>query len=432
MSAASVLVPGRIFENLRLGMRSLLRRPLRTLLVLQGIIWGVAVAVMPPAILEGSRNAAIEQSVEMGTDRIAIRAQSVSPRPWIDRDDLAAVRERFATVLEAGGGYRAASVEATAEGGEPVPLDLVGAIGDVLAARGQALARGRTFTEKEIRDADPVAILEPEAARALFGDRDPVGRTIRTGDATLEIVGVTAPRSRAALDTDDLGLDRSHPLAGWVRDMMSQWGLEPSDVTWKRSERAVVVPLDRVAAKRPGAIDWMILRVGTRRAPAESAEIERFLGARGRDVEVSINMVWPLLVGGQIDRYMVLNQALFLACLVMGGVVIANLMLLSTLERTREIAIRRTEGATRTDIALQFLTEALLMGIVGSLLGVPLGLGLARVRVALEPVTMIVVIVPWRAVLVSASLAVVTALAAGVLPAIRAANLDPAEALRCQ
>jgi cell division protein FtsX len=210
------------------------------------------------------------------------------------------------------------------------------------------------------------------------------------------------------------------------------WGLVPGDDDWKRSETAVVVPLGLLpTTARTGEVDWVILRAAPRDVPETATAIERFLGERGRDVEVGTNMVWPLLASKGLDRYLALNRALFLACLVMGGVVITNLMLLSVLERTREIAIRRTEGAARGDILAQFLGEAFLMGVLGTLVGVPLGLALARVRVALEPVSMLVVEIPWSAIVVVASMAVATSVLAGLLPALRAARLEPVEAMRC-
>jgi putative ABC transport system permease protein len=424
----------RVLENLRLGTRALLRRPVRTLLVLQGIIWGVAVAIMPPAILLGSHREAQTRAAEVGTDRISLRAHPTSPTPWIDRGDLRAVRERFGPVLTAAGGYRAVLAEATVGDATTAhQAHLIGACGDVLESRGQRIGAGRDLTPEEIESGAPVALVEPGMARALFGSADPVGRSVSIdGRGVFEIVGLVAERSRTALDTDDMGLDRSHPLADWVDEAMAFFGVVESDDAWKRSDRGLIVPLSRVPADHVGGLDWIILRAGPDRAPAESVEIERFLAERGRDVEVRINIVWPILASAQLDRYLVLSKAFFLACLIMGGVVIANLMLLSSIERYREIAIRRTEGATRTDIAVQFICEAFVMGVVGALIGVPLGLGLARVRVALEPVSMIVVIIPWKAVAITSTCAIVTAILAGVLPAVRAARLDPVEALRCE
>jgi hypothetical protein len=425
----------RLLRNVLVGARSLRRRPVRTLLVLQGVIWGVAIAVVPPAILLGSERAAEERSADLGTDRISLRAQPTSPRPWLDLDDLVAVRDRFGATLVAAGGYRVATASVPVENGS-VGIPVVGASGDALAARSQSLRGGRAFTEEELREGLPVAILEPEAARLLRGDADPLGAelTLDLGPTSLvvRVVGLTAPRSETATSTDDLGLDHRHPFSRWLRDALGMWGLVPGDDDWKRSETAVVVPLGLLpTTARTGEVDWVILRAAPRDVPETATAIERFLGERGRDVEVGTNMVWPLLASKGLDRYLALNRALFLACLVMGGVVITNLMLLSVLERTREIAIRRTEGAARGDILAQFLGEAFLMGVLGTLVGVPLGLALARVRVALEPVSMLVVEIPWSAIVVVASMAVATSVLAGLLPALRAARLEPVEAMRC-
>jgi putative ABC transport system permease protein len=105
-------------------------------------------------------------------------------------------------------------------------------------------------------------------------------------------------------------------------------------------------------------------------------------------------------------------------------------MLLTLLERTGEIAVRRTEGATRGDIAAQFLAEAAVLGAAGSALGVPLGFLLAWVRLQFAPYTLMSAAFPTGTVAVACTVGIVTAVLAGVLPARRAALLDPAAALR--
>jgi putative ABC transport system permease protein len=120
---------------------------------------------------------------------------------------------------------------------------------------------------------------------------------------------------------------------------------------------------------------------------------------------------------------------MFLACLVMGGVVMANLGLLTVLRRSREIAIRRVEGATRRDVALQFLTEGVALTAVGAVVGVGLGMVLAALRVSLEPVTGFAWTLPVREALVAVGVALGIGALASLLPAVRAARQEPVEGL---
>ena len=120
---------------------------------------------------------------------------------------------------------------------------------------------------------------------------------------------------------------------------------------------------------------------------------------------------------------------MFLACLLMGAVVMMNFGLLNALSRAREIAIRRTEGATARDITLQFLVEGLVLAAVGSVLGCFLGMGLAHVRSSLEPVTGFTWVFPWREASWAVLVALLVGLLAAAVPARKAAHQDPVRGL---
>ena len=415
-----------------LALRTLRRRPGRTLLAAQGIVWGVAISLVPAAVLAGSRDRAREQAAEMGTDRIAIRAQTEAGGRPLGLDDAAALRDRWEPMLRGFAVYRVRFVHAHVEDGDRVPVDVIGADGDVLEARAQRIDRGRSFTDEEReRRGARVAMLEPGAAAALFGHADPVGRTVTLGRlGAFEVVGVIAPRSEVARTTDDLGFSRDHPLAKLVRDGLESWGLRAVDDDWKRADRGVIVPRARAAA--PAAIEWIVMRLADpEKVGAEAREMERFLVTRGCDVQVLHNAVWPILGSDGIEALTSLNRALSIACLAMSAVVIANLTLLFALERRHEIGVRRTEGATRGDVVVQLLVEALGLGVVGSLAGVPLGLGLAWIRVAFAPWSIATVSMPWGAAAFSVSIALASTVIAAALPALRASRADPVEVLRC-
>ncbi len=412
--------------NLRLAFGALVRTPVRSFLVLQGIAWAVGIAIFPAAVLQGSRKAAWAREEEVGTGRVSLLAEPQG-RP-LTLDDVAFLRRGIH-------GYQPFRVapfrverKASAPGAE---VSLLGTDGSGAEVRYQKAARGRYLEERDLGPgAPPVCVLEPLAAEALFPGADPLGRRARLGrDLEAEVVGILAPRSERALKTDDFGLEIDHRMQARVWGMLSAFGVVRPDDGWKRSERGVHVPA-RLLPREGEAVEWILVRTVPSEAPALADALRNALVGRGAPCTAYANLVWPILASERIDQYMRLKDALVLACLAMGGVVIANVMLLSLLERTGEIAVRRAEGATRGDIAAQFLTEAGVLGAAGALLGLPLGMALAWVRLQFGPYTLFAIEFPGQAAAVAVSVGVATAILAGILPALRAARLDPAAALR--
>lgn len=411
-------------SNLRHAFRSLARRPVRTFLVLQGIAWGVGIAIFPAAVLEGSRKAAWERADEVGTGRVSLLAEPGSPP--LDIEDLAFLRKG----LKGYQVYEAAPIRVSVPKG-PTPPVLIATDPACARVRYQKVARGRYLEPRDdATGAPPVCVLEPRAAEALFPGADPIGkRAPLRADLDAEVVGLLAPRSERALRTDDFGLETGHMMENRVWSLLQSFGVNRPDDGWKRTDACAHVPL-RLLPRDGGALDWIFLRAVPSEAPALADALRGALVARGREPVAYANLVWPVLASTRIERFLKLKDALVLACLTMGGVVIANVMLLTLMERTGEIAVRRTEGATRGDIAAQFLAEAGVLGVAGSGLGIPLGLFLAWVRLQFAPYTLMTAAFPAGTVAVACAVGIGTALLAGVLPARRAALLDPAAALR--
>lgn len=411
-----------LLANLRYAFRSLVRTPVRTFLVLQGIAWGVGIAIFPAAVLEGSRRAAIERADEVGTGRVMLEAEPGSR--LLTLDDLAALRQGIQ-------GFRPFEAAPVRVAKEPATWVLLGTDAAGASVRYQKVARGRYLAGADAAPgAPPVCVLEPLAAEALVPGADPVGRKVRLAEGIdAEVVGLLAPRTARALRTDDFGLEIDHLLAKRVWRMLGNFGVVKPDDAWKRSERCVHLPL-RLLPREGESLDGILVRATPEEAPALADALRGALVARGAAPIAYANLVWPIIASKAVDRFLLLKDALVIACLAMGGIVIANVMLLSLLERTEEIAVRRTEGATRSDIGAQFLAEAAALGVGGAALGVPLGMGLAWVRLQFAPYSFFSIAFPPGTAALAASVGIATAVLAGVLPARRAARLDPAAALR--
>jgi len=416
----------RVLPALALALRPLRRRPVRTLLLLQGTIWGVAVALFPSAVIEGTRRATLVQGAHLGADRIAIAPDPTAPgAAALERADVARVR----SALESEG------VEVRAAGAMRV-LRLYGEDGrdgalvasdpEVPRARGLELARGRWLAPG---DPPTACVLEARAATRLAATAPVPGSTIEVEGEDgrrlrLEVVGVARPQDDVQRRTNDLGFDVTHPLYDRVgRALLLALGIPRVEDAWKRSDAIVYVPLP------DGAVDWIQVRTTPEQVKRGAELAAAALLEAGRTPVVLRPLVLPLVLGKDIDRFDAVRAALFLACLVMGAVVMANLGLLTVLQRRHEIAVRRVEGATRPGIAAQFLLEGVLLTAVGCALGSLLAMGLAALRVALEPVTGFAWVFPWDDALVVFVVALVIGCAASLLPALRAARQQPVDGL---
>ena len=419
----------RLIAVLAAALRRLRQRPVRTFLLLQGTIWGVAVAIFPSAVIQGTREAARTQGSALGADRVSVRADTTSDATvTLVRDDLQTIRAAVAedgTPLVGLGGLRVART-IPSEATPKTPLTVLECVVGTENARGHTLLAGRWLSTDDGPDRCVV-----ESGVAAWLGREPIvpgDRIQPPGWPTeLEVVGVTAPREPTALRTNDLGFDLEHPLYKKVGvPLLLAMGIMPVPDDWKRSEACVHVP---APAEGTDELHWIFLRVEPENVSVIANRVRDRMADEGKSVVMLYPLVLPLILGEKVERFDAVNLAMFLACLLMGAVVMMNLGLLSALTRSREIAIRRTEGATRTDIALQFIAEGFVLSLVGAGLGCLLGMGLAHLRASLEPVAGFTWSFPVGQGLIAVSVAVVIGLLASVLPAMRAASQDPVQGL---
>src|SRR5262245_39302607 len=415
----------RLGENVRVALKRLRHRPVRSFLLLQGTIWGVAVALFPPAVLGGTRRAAETRGAEIGADRITITADptALDAQPLV-ADDVPAVRSAVLAKglpLEAAAGVYVERAPAVA--GERGPVDVVVGTPDAIGARGLTLAEGRVFDPAAKAPEAVVEGLLAEDLRAARGKA--LGETLDLGGGLrATVVGALAPRAEKTRRTNDMGMDTEHPMFRSVTmKLVLALGIPWGDDDWKRTDRCVYV-----AATEP-RVDWVFLRVPAASVRETKKVAESVLLSRGRAPLSFYAWVYSLLLADELRRFQTVSLALFLSCLVMGGVVMANVGLLAAMRRAPEVAIHRVEGALRSDVAAQFLTEGAVLSVAGIVFGGVLACGLATLRVSLEPTTGFTWAFPWREAAVAAVVAFVLAVAACALPALRAARQDPVEAL---
>ncbi len=396
------LVPTR--PLVRLAARSLLVHKLRSALSILGVVFGVSAVVAMSSVGEGARREAVEQVAALGIDTVTVKTKGDASGAHLSKRDadalaavvpgllgVAAVREAR---LDAGVEERRMQVVAVGTGPSYEP-----------AARVRTAA-GRFLSDIDVVERKRVAILGASVARALFPLTSPCGQRLLLGGDWFQVVGVLEGRGS--------GKGRGGPLR--TRDI----------------NQSVIVPLpalDRGNDPDPDGVDEIVLRLGNADDVAKAAEVARRVVARTSGAAVDV--VVPREILRQKERtqriFNVVTGAIAAISLLVGGIGIMNIMLATVAERTREVGVRRALGATRRDIAAQFLVESTLLTATGGVLGTLLGLagstliqGLAGWPTALSP---------WMLVV-----ALATALAVGIgfgfYPAWEAAHLEPMEALR--
>jgi putative ABC transport system permease protein len=293
------------------------------------------------------------------------------------------------------------------DGAELANVRLTGASADFFRIRDFELAQGRLFTPPEDRLGSPVVVLGSETAEKLFSGRDPVGKTVRINDFPFRVVGVLKEQgSLLGMSVDNVAIA---PARSAIGRMVNPHGVVDNILIRTENEAGMARAMHEIEA---------IMRIRHRLRPTEGNSFEIETAEDSMDFWTKISQIlylaFPLLVG---------------ISLVVGGMVIMNIMLVSVLERTREIGMRMAVGARRRDITFQVLVEGATLSGTGALIGITLGLILAKIVQAISPLP--AAIAPlWIGV--SVALGAGVGIVAGVYPATRAARLDPVVALRAE
>jgi putative ABC transport system permease protein len=404
-----------ITEYLKTAIIALRLNVLRSVLTTLGIIIGVASVIVMSAIGSGASKQIEDQINSLGTNQLTIfpgsanvggRQGGFGSAPPLTEKDLRAVRDGVTGVMAASGNLNGNANVVVGNANWSTQVQGVGA--EIEQVREWSVVKGRFFDARESASGAKVVVLGDTVANELFGAGDPIGATVRINNAPFQVLGVLSKKGQAG-------------------------GRDQDDVVMVPISTARSRLVGRLGA--PDQIGSLLVKVDPRYNITDvQADIERVLRERRR---IAADKENNFIVRNFAEFLETRNQAaqtlgLLLAAtaaisLVVGGIGIMNIMLVSVTERTREIGLRMAIGARGSDILGQFLTEAILLCLVGGLIGLTLGAGVSFVvskflgwPMYISPVIVLV------AIAASASVGVIF----GFVPARRASRLNPIDALR--
>lgn len=405
-----------LIEGIKLALQSLWANKMRSVLTLLGVVIGVASVIMVVTLTNGAKNFVTTKINTYGADVVTI---SKMPQTFITIEEYLQFQKRrditlddYRTVLAecrscvSVGARRNTTGSVIYGNHSSTDTDIRGWTWTMPALSNLNIELGRAFTEIEDAHSAHVAIVGSDVVDNLLGPGDPLGKEIRVAGAPYTIIGVGERQGKM------LGQSMDNWVAVPLTAFLQQFGAHAS--------------LDiYVDAGGGGAVMDVVsdeLRTIMR--------IRRHLSPDAIDTfSLDTSATFQNLLGKILNSFGAVVAAIAGISLVIGGIVIMNIMLVSVTERTREIGVRKALGARRRDILLQFLIESATMSMVGGLLGVVIGIALAK------SITLIIAFpssVQIWSILLSLFVATAVGLFFGVYPAHKAAQLDPITALRAE
>ncbi len=417
---ARALLTGSV-EEVTMGLASLLAHKLRTLLTMLGMIFGVGAVVAMLSITAGAQQEMMSYIDLLGVNNIIIEA-----REAVDRNELQARRaispgltfRDFRAIMENVSGIEAATPRKRFKPSKVLPKTaqepplLIGVEPQFLQINSLKVVEGRFFDEEDNRTSAPVCVLGETAKVNLLGYGDAVGKYVKVNDVWLQVIGVLAPQATADTDMSSLEVSSANNLI-----------IAPLNTVMRRFEDSNSYLKDE--------IDGIYIRVTPTTDSIETAAVvDAILAATHKDAgDYQITVPAGLLEQRRRTQFIFNIVMICIAgiSLLVGGIGIMNIMLATVLERTREIGIRRAIGARQADIVRQFLTEAVLISILGGLVGILFGFTLSRIIAAAAGWS---TVVTTSSIAVAFGVSVAIGLLFGIYPAVQAAKLDPIEAIR--
>jgi putative ABC transport system permease protein len=400
-------------ETLKLALDSLRAHKLRSFLTLLGVILAVATLVSVMSVISGLNTYIADKVADLGAnvfvvDRFGIitsmdELTKAQKRPLITLEEFERFRDT-AKLPRQVAGYDRQNVQ-TRNGDQVLEgTQVIGVTSNYAEIENINVAQGRFLTPADEEHRSEVAFIGADLADKFFPNVDPIGKTVRAETHTYEVIGVGSRIGSA------LGRSKDNYLLLPLRTYLKGWH-KPDD------SMAVFVQVPNAESMQSAEDEARMLFRAWRHIPYNDPDNFALLGSD------SIMAVWHQLTG----NLAFVAMALVSVFLVVGGIVIMNIMLASVTERTREIGLRRSLGARKQHILLQFLTESALLAAAGGFIGIftAIVIVLFVKNVFSFPMDM-----PISAVILSLFLATAVGLFFGIFPAMRAAKLDPIEALR--
>ena len=404
-----------------MGLSSLLAHKLRSLLTMLGMIFGVGAVVAMLSITAGAAKQMMSFIDQLGVNNIIVEAHEA-----VDRNELQQVRaispgltfRDFRAISENVQGLEALTPRKRFKPQHVLPKtaqeapQLIGVLPNFVEINSLKLIAGRFFSDEENLRSEPVCVLGESAKLNLLGYDDAVGKYVKINDVWLQVIGVLTPQ--AAGDTDVEGvqaLNRNNLVIAPLNTVMRRF---EDNTSWLKDE-----------------IDGIYMKVTSGTDSVETANVVRAILAATHKDAGDFSVIVPAGLLEERRRTQFIFEVVMICIagisLLVGGIGIMNIMLATVLERTREIGIRRAIGARQSDIVRQFLMEAVLISIVGGLIGIAFGFTLSR---------LIATAAGWSTVVTTSSIAIAFGVSVfigllfGIYPAVQAARLDPIEAIR--
>lgn len=399
----------RITATSVIALRALRRNKMRSILTALGIIIGVGAVIATVSIGNGAKNQVESQIASLGQNVISVFPGSTNTggtrggfgaASTLTLDDAEAIEREVLGVVAVSAEVR--DRQQVLANGLNWNTTVMGESPGYLSVRAWDLAQGNMFTDADMRSTSKVAIIGQTVATELYPDVDPVGQTIRIRNLPFKILGVLKSKG------------------------FSFFGSDQDDV--------VIVPTTsamRRVARRQYLSSILIQAQSQEMMPRIQQDVTDLLQQRRGDREVDFTVRNQLELAeaatATSKTMTVLLGSIAGVSLIVGGIGIMNIMLVSVTERTREIGIRLAVGARARDVLRQFLLEAVLLSAVGGLLGIACGYWLAPL---LTKFAGFPTLISQSSVILAFTVSAIIGVVFGFFPALKAANLDPIEALR--
>jgi putative ABC transport system permease protein len=409
----------RLISAMRVALRALEVNRLRSALTMLGIVIGVAAVIATAAIGSGAKQRIQQQIASIGSNTIMVLPGSLTSSGLrMGTGNAVTLTQTDARELRAQCPDVSYAVPVVRGGAQIVNENnnwatiLFGTTPDFLLVRDLSVAEGSSFTQQDVDSANKVALLGKTVVTNLFGDIDPLGKSIRIKNVPFTVVGVLEAKGQTPTgqDQDDVIL---LPVSTAKRKVL---GI--------KSANADAVDAIMMEAKSGN-------RIQAAEEEAEALLRQRHHLTAAEENDFSIRNMQEIFAAQEASsRIMSLMLAAVASVsLVVGGIGIMNIMLVSVRERTREIGLRQAVGAKTRDILTQFLVESVALSIAGGCVGIVVGVGASVVISRLANWNTVVSV---GAVLLAVFFSALVGISFGYYPARKAAYLDPIEALRAE